>query len=88
MKVTEIPILMDTLGTVTKGLMKELKDLEMRTGGDCQNYSIVEIGQNIDKSPEYLRKLAVTQTPEDDHQLTLVWKTPKWVVTKMKSSFT
>ena len=32
-----------------------------RTGGDCTNYIIVEIGQNTAKSPGDLRRLAVTQ---------------------------
>ena len=34
-----------------------------RTSGDHPIYSIVDIGWNIKKSPGYLRKLAVTQTP-------------------------
>ena len=29
------------------------------TGGDCPNYSIVEIGQNTEKSPGDLRRLSV-----------------------------
>ena len=33
------------------------------TGGDCPNYSNVEIGQNTEKSPGDLRRLAVTQIP-------------------------
>ena len=44
------------------------------TGGDWPNYSIVEIGQNTEKSPGDLRRHAVTQTPEENHQLTLKWK--------------
>ena len=43
-----------------------------RTGRDHPNYSIVEIGQNIEKSPGDLRTLAVTQTLVRNHQLTLV----------------
>ena len=39
---------------------------------DHPNYSIVKIGQNTEESPEDF-KLAVTQTPEKNHQLTLVW---------------
>ena len=35
------------------------------TGGVCPNYSIIEIGQNIEKSPGYVRRLAVTQTNAD-----------------------
>ena len=52
----------DVLGTVTKGLIKRLEDLEI-------NYCITEIGQNTEKSPGNLRKLTVTQTPVKDHLL-------------------
>ena len=41
------------------------------------NYSIVEVGQNTEKSQGDIRTLAVTQTPEKDYQLTLVWITHK-----------
>ena len=40
--------------------------------GDDKDYSIVENGQNTEKSPGDLRKLDVTQTPEKNYQLTLV----------------
>ena len=43
-----------------------------RTSGDHPNYSILEIGQNIEKSPRDLRGLAVSQTPVKNHQLTLM----------------
>ena len=46
-------------------------------GGDCSNYSIVEISQNIEKSPGNLRRLPVTQTPVKNNQLTLMRKTLK-----------
>ena len=46
-----------------------------RTSEDHPNYSIIKIEQNTKKSPEDLRRLAVTQTPVEDHQLTLEWKT-------------
>ena len=78
MKVTIIPIVIDAFGTVTKGLLKRLEDLEV--GGrveTIQNYSIVDNGQNTEKSPGDLRRLAVTQTPVKDHQLTLTWKSLK-----------
>ena len=39
---------------------------------DHPNYSNVEIGQNTKKSPGNLKKLAVTQTPVENHQLMLV----------------
>ena len=48
------------------------------TSGDHQNYSIIEICQNTENSPGDLRRL-VTQTPVENHQLTLVLKTLKWV---------
>ena len=50
-----------------------------RTSEDHPNYSIVEIGQNTTKSPGDLRRFAVTQTPVENHQLTLMGKTPKLV---------
>ena len=57
------------IDTRTGGLGKKT------TGGDNPNYSIAEIGQNTEKSPGDLRKLAVTQTPVRNHRLTLVRKT-------------
>ena len=41
---------------------------------DLSKYSIVEVGQNIEKSREDLRKLVITQTPVKYHKLSLVWK--------------
>ena len=43
-----------------------------RSSGDHPNYNIVEIGQNTEKSPGNLSRLAVTQTPVKTHQTTLV----------------
>ena len=40
--------------------------------GDHANYGIVEIGQNTERSPGDLRRLAATQTPVENHHLTLV----------------
>ena len=48
-----------------------------RMSRDHPNYGIVKIGQNTEKSPGDLRRLAVIQTPMTDHQLTLEWKTLK-----------
>ena len=45
--------------------------------GDHPNYSIIDNGQNTEKSPGDLRSLAVTQTPVKDHQLTLMLKALK-----------
>ena len=36
------------------------------------NNSIIKISQNTEKSPGNLRRLAITQTPVEDNQLTLV----------------
>ena len=44
----------------------------MRTSGNHANYCIIEIGQNTEKSPGDLRRLAITQTPVKDHLLTLI----------------
>ena len=46
-----------------------------RPSGDYPNNSIIENGQNTEKSPGDLRRLAVTLSPVKDHQLTLMWKT-------------
>ena len=48
-----------------------------RTSWDHPNYNIIKIGQNTEKSPGELRRLAVPQTPVKVHQLTLLWKTPR-----------
>ena len=59
-----IPIVIGALGTITKGLIQGLENLEIsRTNRDHPNYSIVEISQNTEKSPSDLRRLLVTQTP-------------------------
>ena len=69
------PIVIGALGTVIKRLVQGLEN--NRTAGDCPNNRIVEIGLNTKKSPGDLRRLAVTQTPVKNHQLTLMWKTFK-----------
>ena len=46
---------------------------------DHAKYSIIKIGQHTGKSPGDLKRLAVTQTPMNYHQLMLVWKTLKGV---------
>ena len=58
MKVTIIAIIIGSLGTVTKVLIQEVEDLEIRGWVEI----IIEIGQNIVKSPGDLRRFAVTQT--------------------------
>ena len=51
-----------------------------RTSGDHPNYWIIEISQNTEESPGYLRRLTVPHTPVRNHQLKLVWKTPKGII--------
>ena len=41
---------------------------------DYPNYSIGKVGDNTERSPGNLKRLAVTQTPVKYHLLTLVWK--------------
>ena len=50
-----------------------------RTSVDHPNYYITEIEQNTEERPWNLKRLAFTQTPVRNHQLTLVWKTWKGV---------
>ena len=80
MDVTVKPIIIDALGTVTKGLMQGLGDLERRTTGNHPNDNIIKINQNTEKSPGDLPRLAVIQTPVINHQLALEWKTLKSVI--------
>ena len=62
-----IPIVIGAFGTVSKGLLKGLEDLEVGISGVHLNNSIIENGQNREKSPGDLRRLAITQTPVKDH---------------------
>ena len=54
------------IGTRTGGLGNNT------TSGDHPNNSIAVIGQNTKKSPGDLRRLAVSRSPVEDHQLTLM----------------
>ena len=60
-------IIIGALGTVTKGLVQGLEELEIR-GPSKLHYSIIKIGQNTEKSPGDLRRLAVTQTHVRNHR--------------------
>ena len=70
MQVTITPIVTGAFGTVNKGLLKGLGS--WRTGGDHPNESIIENGQNTEKSLGDLRRLAVTLTPVKNHRLALM----------------
>ena len=69
MKVTIVPNVIRACGTVIKGT-GGLGN--WRPSGDHPNDSIIENGQNTEKSPGDLKRLAVTQNPVKDHQLTLM----------------
>ena len=60
------PFIIGMLGTVLERVRNQ------RTNQDYSNYSIVENGQNIEKSPRYPRRRAGTQTLMKDHLLMLV----------------
>ena len=50
---------------IIKRIIKSTGGLESwRTSGDHPKYSIIENGQNTEKNPGGLRRLAVIQTPE------------------------
>ena len=61
--VTIIPIYIGAFGTVTKGLLKDLEDLE--DGGRVKTIQTTALLRTA-------RILAVTQTPVEDHQLMLM----------------
>ena len=77
MPVTIIQIVIGAFGTVTKGLLKGLEDLEV--GGRVETTQTTTL-LRTEKCPGDLRRLAIIQTPVEDHQLTLMWKTlmSKW----------
>ena len=57
MQVTITPIVIGAFGTVTKGLLKGLEDLEVGGRVDHPNYYIIENSQNTEKSPGDLLSL-------------------------------
>ena len=76
MKVTVIPIITGTLGTVTKGLVQGLGDLEIRRCWETiQTTVLLKSAQNTEESPGDLRRFAVTQIPVENYQLSPVTKT-------------
>ena len=58
-----------------------------RSSEDHPNYSIVEIVQNTEKSPE-LEEIAVTHTQLRNHQLTPMWKNQKQQNNKSNNYYT
>ena len=76
MKVIEILILIGALGTVPKGLVRRLEELEIEGRVESiETTVLIKIGQNTEKSSRDLMRSAVTQTPVKDYGLTPVRKT-------------
>ena len=76
MKVTVIPIVISAPGTIPKRIGKGTGGVgNKRMSGNDPDDSIIDNGQNTEKSPGDLRRLAVTQIPVKNHQLTLMGKT-------------
>ena len=63
---TVIPTIIEHLDRIQKLGKKTGRVGNQRTCRDHPDFSIVEIGQNSEKSPGNLKKLAVTQTPGKD----------------------
>ena len=73
MKVTIVPIVIGALGTITKGLLKGLEDLEV--GGrveTIQTTALLRTARILRRVLETWGDFAVTQTPVKNHQLTLM----------------
>ena len=77
-KVMVIPVVTGSQGTIPEGLVKRLEN--KRTTGGHLDYSIVKISRNTEKSPGDLKRLSVTQTPVENDQQILVWKTLKGAI--------
>ena len=73
MQVKIIPIVIGAFGTVTKGLLKGLEDLDIgRRVDTIQTTALLRTGQNTEKSSGDLRRLALTQVPVKNHRLMLM----------------
>ena len=72
MQVTIIPIVIGAFGTVTRGLLKGLEDMEV--GGRVETIQTTALLRTarILRCPGDLRRLTVTQTPVKNHRLTLM----------------
>ena len=68
-KVTIVPIVIGALGTITKGLLKGLEDLEV--GGRVETIQMTALLRTVRiqrRVPGDLKGLAVTQTPVKNYQ--------------------
>ena len=71
---TIIPHVICTFGTVTKGLLKGLEDLEVGDRGETIQTTALLKTARILRGVLDLRGLAVTQSSVKYYQLTLMWK--------------
>ena len=70
MRMTIIPIVIGTLGTILKGFEKGLENLEIR--GRIETIKTTTLLRSARILMRDLETRAVTQTPGKDHQLRLV----------------
>ena len=75
MKVTIIPIVIYALGTVTKGLVQGLEDLEITGRVEAVQTTVFFLDrlEYWEESWRLEESFFFTQTPVRNHQLTLVW---------------
>ena len=75
MKVTFMPIIIGALGTVTKGLIKGLEDLEIKGRVETiQTTALLRSVRILRRVLETRGDLAVTQTSVKGHQPMLMWR--------------
>ena len=68
-----IPVVIGVLGTIYKELVKRSgRHRIKRRSEDYQDYNIIKISQNTEKSPGDLKSLPETQNLREKHQLTLI----------------
>ena len=69
MRVTIMPIVIGAFGSHQKIIKETGVHENKRLSGDHPNGSIIDNGQNTEKSPGDLRLLAVNQIPVKNHQV-------------------
>ena len=72
MRVTVIPIVIRRAWNDPQRFGKGVGRVGNLKNREHPNYSIAKIGLNTESNPRDLRRLAVTQTPVKDYQLTVV----------------
>ena len=82
MKVTIIPIVIDAVGIIIKGLIKGLEEFEIR--GRVETMETTTLLRSV-RILRNLKSLVVTQTSVIDHKEMLMWKNPKkWIMIIIK----